>query len=235
MDIGARMKANYEFPSRHQLVRRMPVIIRVDGRAFHTYTRSFDRPFSELIIDAMRDSAQQVSKEMQGFKAAYIQSDEASFLLTDYDTHQTEGWFGYVKSKLESITASLFTATFNRFIWGVCEDSQLMAAFDARAFNIPREEVVNYFLWRAKDWERNSVTMYCGHYFSHKEMHGKGRADQHEMLHSIDKNWATDLSDVERNGTFIIGEELRSDILPSYGEINEVLEPLVYCDESVAC
>jgi tRNA(His) 5'-end guanylyltransferase len=229
MDIGARMKENYEKPSRHTLVRRMPVIIRVDGRAFHTYTKTFEKPFSSGIMSGMVSAAKYTSEDMQGFKAAYIQSDEASFLLTDYDTHQTEPWFGYVKSKLESITASLFTAEFNLFIWQN-HSRNLTATFDARAFNIPREEVVNYFLWRAKDWERNSVAMYCGAHFSHKEMHGMGRADQHEMLHRIGLNWTTDLPDVARNGTFLIKDTVRQDILPTYGDIDAVLGNLINCD-----
>lgn len=224
--IGDRIKANYENRARYELTCRTPVIVRVDGRAFHTFTRGMDKPFDQHLIDSMVKAATAVGSEMQGFKAAYVQSDEASFLLTDYDTLQTGAWFGYVKSKVETISASIMTAVFNRMI-----RTKYDAVFDARAFNIPREEVVNYFLWRALDWERNSVSMYCNSYFSHKAMHAQGKANQHEMLHSIGKNWTTDLSSQQRNGTWIMADgSIETSIMPKYGEISTLLDPLIYCD-----
>ncbi len=224
--IGDRMKRNYELPARHMLTRRVPVIVRVDGKAFHTYTRGMDKPFSEDFMEAMAVAAHLTAKQIQGFKLGYVQSDEASFLLTDYDTHQTEGWMGYVKSKIETIAASTMTSRFHVCISAVPGDG--LAAFDARAFNIPREEVANYFLWRAMDWERNSVSMYCGAFHSHKEMHGQGKADQHEMLHAKGKNWATDLDARTRNGTWLFsGGSISCDMRPSYAEIDAVVDPLV--------
>jgi tRNA(His) 5'-end guanylyltransferase len=102
--------------------------------------------------------------------------------------------------------------------------------FDSRAFTVPTDDVVNAFLWRAKDWERNSLQMYCRAFFSHKELHLKKRDDMHEMLHSIGRNWARDLSDQEKNGTFIIstddGNITRTDILPNYESINAALGEL---------
>lgn len=225
-DIGDRMKASYELRSRHYLTSRVPVVVRVDGRAFHTYTRGMDRPFDGRFMDAMVSAAREVAGEMQGFKAAYIQSDEASFLLTDYDTLDTSPWFGYVQSKVETISASIMTAAFNRI--GLKGKD---AHFDARAFNVPREEVVNYFLWRAKDWERNSLAMYCGSFFSHKEMHGKNAAAQHEMLHGIGKNWAENLSCRAKNGTWIIAGNTNESVRPAYEDIANVLDGFIYCDK----
>lgn len=224
--IGDRIKSNYEKRARHELTRRTPVIVRVDGRAFHTFTKGMDKPFDQRLIDAMVVGAIAVSEEMQGFKAAFVQSDEASFFMTDYDTLQTSGWFDYCKSKIESISASVMTAAFNRKI-AMKRD----AHFDARAFNVPREEVANYFLWRSLDWERNSVSMYCNAHFSQKQMHRKSKASQHEMLHSIGCNWATDLTSQQRNGTWIFENgKTRTDILPKHSNINEILESLVECD-----
>lgn len=222
--LGDRMKG-YEAPARYLLTRRSPVIVRVDGRAFHTLTRGMDKPFDHKFINRMIKSAILTSDSMQGFKAGYVQSDEASFLLTDYDDHETQPWFGYVKSKVETITSATMTAHFIQAGSG-------FGVFDARAFNIPRDEVANYFLWRSKDWHRNSVQMYCRSFFSDKEMHGQGKADQHEMLHSIGKNWTADLSEVERNGTWIFKEGVRYDIRPNFHEINEAISPLVNCDLS---
>lgn len=222
--LGDRMKQSYENRSRHYLLRRTPVIIRVDGRAFHTLTASLDKPFDSWFMGAMIRSACRVAGEAQGFKLGYVQSDEASFLLTDYDELNTEAWFGYVKSKVESLTAAIMSGHFNLELrWS--SRGGVLAAFDARAFNLPPEEVANYFLWRAKDWERNSISMYAQSFFSPEQLHGRGRADQHELLHTIGKNWATDLSDVARNGTFILRDvgTLRSDVQPRYDQISALL------------
>lgn len=227
--LGDRMK-RYERVYNTEALRRTPLMIRVDGRAFHTFTRGLDKPFDGRLMEAMDEAARCVAQDMQGFKAGYVQSDEATFCLTDYDTIDTQPWFDYDLFKVVSISAALMTKHFERQFAEECQSIGMTPVFDARAFSIPREEVVNAFLWRAKDWERNSVAMYCQAFFSHKQMHGQGRADQHEMLHSIGKNWATDLSDRERNGTFLINDVdpenperrtvvLRHDILPSYPDI----------------
>lgn len=228
MSLGDRMKANYEDRYRHSLLRRVPVIVRVDGRAFHSFTRGCNRPFDADVIVTMIEAAKAVCADAQGCKAAYIQSDEASFLLTDYDKLTTEAWFDYGQSKVESISAALMTAWFNHY-WP--HDGKL-AMFDARAFNVPREEVSNYFLWRMKDWERNSVSMYCQAHFSHKQLHGKGRQEQHDLLHSIGKNWATDLTAQARNGTLLIPDaegkfQARHDVLPNYEDVNAIIAPLL--------
>lgn len=226
--LGDRMKNNYERPARRVLTRRMPVIVRVDGRAFHTYTRGMERPFDLRMVQAMVKAATNTAGEMQGFKLGYVQSDEASFLLTDYDTFETQPWFGNVQNKIESITASLMTAYFNRAM-----ETSRLATFDARAFSIPQEEIANYFLWRALDWERNSVQMYAQGHFSPKQLHGQGRADQHEMLHTKGLNWATDLSDQLRNGTFILRDGMASDVLPNYQAVAAILSRAVTSPEPI--
>lgn len=223
-NLGDRMKKHYEIRQRHYLTRRTPVIVRVDGKAFHTFTRGFEKPFDLTLIDAMVVAALQVFGEAQGCKLAYIQSDEASFVLTDYDNLQTDWWFNYNQSKIESISASCMTMEFNRAM-RICSLPGT-AMFDARAFNIPEAEVANYFLWRAQDWHRNSITMYAQSFFSHKELHCKTCADMHEMLHGIGKNWTHDLDDDAKNGTFIArldGEVITTETIPpKYGTISDL-------------
>jgi tRNA(His) 5'-end guanylyltransferase len=231
--LGDRMKANYEDRFRFELPRRMPCIIRLDGKAFHTFTRAFDRPFDEKLLDAMNYAAENLAAQVQGFKMAYLQSDECSILLTDYDQIETEAWFNYNKSKMETIAASVFTAFFNLRIQELLPDmlGGELAFFDARAFSIPREDVANYFLWRAKDWERNSLSMYCRSFFSAKQLHGKNRQAQHDMLHAEGKNWATDLPARWRNGSWLINSDTglvtNHDIQPVFSQINSVTEPLL--------
>lgn len=224
MSLGDRIKG-YEKTSHHTLLKRMPVMVRVDGRAFHTFTKNCEKPFDSEIIGSMVSAAFYVAKEIQGFKAAYIQSDEATFCFTDYDELETQGWFDYDLSKIVSISASLMSVHFKEqyeFLKQVETDK--MPVFDSRAFNVPKEDVVNAFLWRAKDWERNSLQMYSRAFFSHKELHKKKRADMHEMLHKVGKNWAIDIENREKNGTFLIYNggkiDVRCNILPSYESIN---------------
>ena len=219
MKLADRIK-KYEKTFCYSALKRMPLIIRVDGRAFHTFTKSLHKPFDRNLMDAMVKSALYVAKDMQGFKAAYIQSDEATFCLTDYDTFETEGWFDYELPKVISISAAMMSVAFNKFY-----RTDKMPVFDSRAFTVPKEEVCNVLVWRAKDWERNSLQMYSRSFFSHRELHGKKRDDMHEMLHSIGKSWTIDLSDREKNGTFLLNTEngivVRSDILPVYESINK--------------
>lgn len=181
--LGDRMKT-YEGVSRHVLMRRTPVILRVDGRAFHTFTRSFQVPFDNMLHDAMVATARSLVHEIQGAKLAYGQSDEVSVLITDYDTLTTDAWFGYGVQKMVSIAASVATIAFNNHI-----GRNNQAQFDARVFNLPRAEVVNYFVWRQKDASRNSVQMVARSCFSHKQCHRKSNSDLQDMLMDIGVNW----------------------------------------------
>jgi tRNA(His) 5'-end guanylyltransferase len=187
-------------------------------------------------MSAMDRSAMDLCGMFQGCKMAYVQSDEASFLLTDYDRLETEAFFDYEVQKISSVVASMMTSVFTRrIIDALMLNSGVWPMFDARCFNVPREEVTNYFLWRAKDWERNSLSMYCGSFFSDKELHGKGRSDKHEMLNGIGKNWTADLSPRQRNGAFIVrgvggGYVETSDILAKYVDIHSLVAPFVSTD-----
>ena len=216
--LGDRIKG-YEKNFSNTAVKRMPLMIRVDGKAFHTFTKGMQKPFDHTLISAMVAAAIDVAKQMQGFKVAYIQSDEATFCITDYDSIETEGWFGYKIQKIVSISAAIMSVAFNKHF-----ETDKSPIFDSRAFTIPVDDVVNAFLWRAKDWERNSLQMYARSFFSHKELHKKNKDDIHEMLYSIDKNWTTDLTEQEKNGTFLIntndGIVERNDIAPTYSNLH---------------
>ena len=180
----------------------------------------------------MQSTALTVAEEISGCEAVYIQSDEMSFLLTDYREIETQPWFDYNLQKLVSVSSSLATFYFNmnrmKYSDLYTHDTKV-ALFDSRAFNVPKEDLINCFLWRQKDWERNSLMMYASSFFSHKQLMGKNKEDKHEMLHGIGKNWTTDLSDVEKNGTFYIKNELgvfveRCDILPHYEDLKKAFQ-----------
>ena len=221
MRLGDRIK-RYESVYHNTATGRTPLMIRVDGRAFHTFTRGMEKPFDKRVMSGMVYAARCVAEEMQGFKAAYIQSDEATFCITDYDRIESQGWFDYDISKIVSISASLMTLYFSEYM-----NTKKKPVFDSRAFSVPANDVINAFLWRAKDWERNSLQMYCRSLFSHKQLHGKNAHDMHQMLHDIGRNWTTDLTNRQKNGTFLImgvGEiNERCDILPSFNNIDEAI------------
>lgn len=183
-ELGKRMKENYEQISKTKLVRRTPVIIRIDGKAFHTFTRGFERPFDNVLGNAMRKTMQYLCENIQGCIFGYTQSDEISLVLSDYRKLNSDAWFGYEVQKMCSIAASMATMAFNKFFYdNIPVDSEYAgkyymaiekgAMFDSRVFNIPKEEVVNCIYWRQLDAARNSVQMVGQANFSHNELHGK--------------------------------------------------------------
>jgi tRNA(His) guanylyltransferase len=213
MNIGDRIK-QYEKVSHYKLLPREAVIIRIDGKSFHSFTAKMKKPFDEQLIEAMVRAGEQTAKEMMNFLLGFHQSDEFTFFLIDNATHETQAWFNNELNKIVSITASTFTAFFNREMGGTT------AIFDARAFNCPIIDVPNVFIWRQRDWERNSLQMYCGSFYNHKEMHGKKMQEMHEMIFNKGKNWA-DLSDVLKNGTFITRDGIRINKKLNYEEISK--------------
>ncbi len=220
-ELGNRMKDRYETRTRYFLPRRTFTILRLDGKAFHTYTRGLKKPFDSELSEDIDNAIIDMLPEIQGAVFAYTQSDEISILLTDFATPQTDAWFDGNIQKISSVAASIITAQFNKLRIERCisywvdkydypdsdELLKLIAYFDCRAFTIPdRVEVMNYFRWRQQDCIRNSVSMVAQANFSHKELHGKSQSDMHEMLHQKGVNWATDFTDGEKNGRLIVKE-----------------------------
>lgn len=212
MDIGDRMKG-YEHVFRPMLIRRMPVIIRVDGKAFHTFMKqvtpqvdpSEEFGHSEQFHEVMARTAHEMAQRMQNCVFAYTQSDEISFFLKDWTNIETDQWFGGNLSKLISVSASIATAHFNDHWQLLFRDiPKKLAYFDSRAFNLPQHEVANYFIWRQQDATRNSIIYIARKYFSHKELHGKKTNEMQEMLwRHHDINW-NDFDTWKKRGTCIV-------------------------------
>lgn len=120
--IGDRMKNNYENITRYYLTRRMPVIIRIDGKAFHTFTRGFKKPFDDILVKTMQDTMKYLCENIQGCVLGYTQSDEISLVLTDYAELTTDAWFGNNLQKMCSVSASMATMAFNKFFSHNVED-----------------------------------------------------------------------------------------------------------------
>ena len=208
-ELGTRMKEFYESVPKTRLVRRMPVAIRLDGKAFHTFTRGFEKPFDEVLGKSMRETMKYLCENIQGCVFGYTQSDEITLILQDYKELTTDAWFDYEVQKLCSISASMATMAFNKFfaknvdnylfdtgeLGNVPEELSDIgktymkaikkgAMFDARCFNIPKEEVCNLIYWRQLDATRNSIQMVGQANFSHKELQNKSCNMIQEMLFS---------------------------------------------------
>lgn len=221
--FGDRMK-RYEDCYRIVLPRRMPLIIRLDGCAFHTYTKIFNKPWDINLCNAMQSTAQYLFSNIAGCKLAYWQSDEISLLLNDYESIETDAWFGRNLQKMVSVSASMASSTFNRYMDRLLQINP--AFFDSRAYVLPQDEVCNYFLWRQRDCERNSINSLAQQYYSQKELHGKKIAEVHEMLHAKGINW-NDLETWKKRGSCYVNGLLDADI-PIFSQDRDYINQFVY-------
>ena len=191
--LGDRMKNNYENISRYYLTRRMPIIIRLDMKAGHTFTKGMNKPFDDIFVKTMQDTMKYLCENIQGCVLGYTQSDEISLVLVDYAELTTDAWFGNNLQKMCSVSASMATMAFNKFFYGNMpadeENSgtyykalEKGAMFDSRVFTIPKEEVCNALIWRQQDATRNSIQSVGQANFSQKELHGKSCNNIQDML-----------------------------------------------------
>jgi tRNA(His) 5'-end guanylyltransferase len=237
-DLGKRMKEQYEQRTRTWLPRRTYTIIRLDGKAFHTFTRGMDKPYDVSFIEAMNETAKYLCANVQGCKMAYVQSDEISLLLTDFERITTDAWFDGQIQKIVSVAASMATAKFNPSLQAIQtkynEDPEPvwsridamvnapLAMFDARVFTIADPvEVENYFVWRQKDAVRNSLAMHAQSLFSHKELNGKSQANMHDMIVEKGENW-NDLPSGFKRGRTIV--KVRSFDIENIGSTDDVID-----------
>lgn len=225
--LGSRMKG-YESVSKNYLMRRQPVIIRLDGKAFHTFTRGFDKPFDDIFMESMEETMKYLCENIQGCVLGYTQSDEISLVLCDYQKLDTDAWFGYNVQKIVSVSASMTTLKFNQMftesVTGLHVSSDEVdeiingmsiyeyydnletaarngAMFDSRAFTVPIEEVNNYLLWRQQDATRNSIQALAQSLYSHKELQGVStKALQDKMFTEKGVNW-NDLPTCKKRGS----------------------------------
>ena len=234
-DLGVRMKTFYEQIPKTKLMRRCPVAIRIDGKAFHTFTRGFQKPFDEVLIKSMQGTMKYLCENIQGCVLGYTQSDEITLILVDYKKLTSSAWFDYEVQKICSIAASMATMAFNNAFGLNIEKETLVfsdkdgnivdkdkyklylthlnsslngAMFDARCFNIPKEEVTNLVYWRQLDASRNSIQMVGQANFSHKELQNKSCNDIQDMLMTQKGiNW-NDLPTYQKRGSCCVRNKI---------------------------
>ena len=275
-ELGKRMKTYYEQIPKSKLMRRTPVIIGIDGKAFHTFTKGMNRPFDDILIKTMQETTKYLCENIQGCVLGYTQSDEISLVLIDYHKLTTNAWFDYEVQKMCSVAASMATMAFNRFFNNIVESEYKVrkelcknntgnsekanamfdvylkkincAMFDARCFNIPKEEVANYIYWRQLDATRNSIQMVGQANFSHKELHNKSCNMIQDMLMTQKEiNW-NGLPIYKKRGTCVTKHnrvtgimtdnpqnitrwEIDTKIPVFKGEDREYVEKLIYIGE----
>ena len=236
-ELGRRMKDFYETIPKTKLMRRTPVAIRIDGKAFHTFTRGMKRPFDDILIETMQQTMKYLCENIQGCVLGYTQSDEITLILIDYQKLTSSAWFDYEVQKMCSIAASMATMAFNRCFSDIVNKSYTYytttecgcdyvsniesfdklfnsyfskigkAMFDARCFNIPKEEVANLIYWRQLDATRNSIQMVGQANFSQKELHGKSCNKIQDMLmEQKGINW-NDFPAYQKRGSCCIKQE----------------------------
>lgn len=227
-NIGKRMKTYYEEIPKIKLMRRVPVAIRLDGKAFHTFTKGLTKPFDEIFMGCMQSTMRYLCENIQGCVLGYTQSDEITLILIDYQNLNTSAWYDYEVQKLCSISASMATLAFNRSFRRRYEmlvfDANIFtsytsilfkkidsAMFDSRCFNIPKEEVTNLIYWRQLDATRNSIQSVGQVYFSQKELHEKSCNQIQDMLmEHYDINW-NDFDTTKKRGCCCIKSQKEVD------------------------
>lgn len=223
-ELGTRMKENFEHRTRYFLPRRTYTIARIDGKAFHTYTRGCAKPFDFDLMDDMAETAKYLCENIQGAVLAYAQSDEITIVMTDFAKTTTSAWFDGNIQKIVSVSASLATAKFNllrvqrdldlfrfdehgRRMTGQDVNALHLAHFDSRCFTIPDPvEVENNLIWRNQDCTRNSIQMVARALASHKECNDLNQSELQELIHSRGQNW-NDYPTRAKRGTVIRKEE----------------------------
>lgn len=224
--LGDRMK-QYEDCYRTHLPIRTPIIIRVDGKAFHSYTAKCRKPVDMGLVDCMNDTAIALCEMVQGCQMAYVQSDEISLLVTNYQDINTQSWFDNNLQKMVSVSASVASVnfTYNSYkIWGsigVREPIPIIkpAYFDSRAFVLPKEEVTNYFIWRQQDATRNSVQMLARSLYSHKQLENKNNSQLQEMCFQKGINWNDCPTSQKRGRCIVKTKTMKEGVNPKTGEV----------------
>lgn len=217
-NLGDRMKS-YEDAYRTSLPIRMPVILRIDGKAFHSYTKGCAKPVDANLYEVMNTTAKHLCENIQGCKLAYVQSDEISLLLTNYEDINTQSWFDNNLQKMVSVSASIAGAVFTSQSWRIFNGQSKLAFFDSRTFVLPKEEVNNYFVWRQQDATRNSVQMLARSLYSHKQLDGKNNSELQELCWQKGVNWNNCPTSQKRGRCLTKQKTLKEGKNPKTGEV----------------
>ena len=202
LDIAIRMK-DYEKVANYKLTKKVPIILRLDGKSFHLLCKHRNKPFDEEITTAMQLTLIDLCKNIQGVMCGYTQSDEVTLVLSDYARPETSAYFDYRVQKLCSVSAAIAATSFNKYVRNLPKT----ALFDSRCFNIPKEEVANCFYWRLLDAKRNSINLLAQSLYSHKELKNIKTSSLLEKMKSEKEVDWNELNNKYKFGSFVYKEE----------------------------
>ena len=144
----------------------LQIVTRLDGQSFSKLTEKsgrFNKPFDDRFHYLMVETTKELVRN-SGFNIiyAYTQSDEISLLFS-----MNDNTFGRKTRKIISTLAAKASVAFS-MAFG------LSVTFDCRIAPFPPEMIPEYFNWRQKDSERNSLNNYC--YWLLREENGRRKA-----------------------------------------------------------
>lgn len=199
--LGDQMKMYEKKFHSEYLMPGLPIVMRFDGNAFHTFTKDLVKPYDKDLAQTFQCTVDDLIKELNP-DLAYHQSDEISLFWFNHDITKQLPFDGKVQKWL-SVYAAKCTAIFNSYIQGFLpEKYEERPVFDARVFQFPRWDIAyDYFVWRQWDARKNSVSMAAHVFFSNTELHGKHTAEKIQMLYTKGINFAA-YPESFRQGTF---------------------------------
>lgn len=236
----------------YKILPNTPVIVMLDGRSFSQFIKhKFKLPFDNDFIDMMNKTAEYLCQKIQGCKLAYVQSDEISLLLTDYDTPKSDLFFSGRLCKMQSIIASLATARFNQLMFlyelktggydwckfdamGVLYnlkdayemiEKHALYQFDCKVWPVPSaNDAYAWFLYRQLDCTKNSKQQVAQTYVPHKKLLNHTTDEQVEITKAdAGIDWNTDFPDGMKYGRFIYKEDVQmSNEITIKGETKKV-------------
>lgn len=204
MDLSDRMKLYENLGVAGQmLIPNLPVCVRIDGKAFHSWTRGCERPFDARLQMLFDETTKALIEETDAI-IGYTQSDEITLILWNRGNSESKVYFDGRVSKLTSVLASMATAHFNaRVPLLMREKADSLAFFDCRVWNVPTpQEAVNCLIWRELDATRNSISMAAQSLYSHKQLHAKNTSAMQELIWQKGINWNDYPSRFKRGGYF---------------------------------
>lgn len=211
--LGDQCKA-FEAPFTSPTVLKGNVLMaRLDGRAFHTLARGFDKPYDKAFMSAMQGCTGSLVRNFHA-NAAYTQSDEIS-LAWVLSGEESQFPFGGKTHKLNSILAAHCAVVFGKYL-NLCWDLKIQEpiTFDCRTWAVPSKELAaDTFLWRQMDATRNSINMLASHHFSPKQLHGMGTNDRLKMLEEKGIRWNEE-DEAFKNGTFVFKVREERELTP---------------------
>lgn len=210
-DLGNRMK-QYESKEDSILIQGLPIVIRLDGRAFHSFTHGLKRPFDDDFRSLMVETTRKLVEETNAV-VGYTQSDEISLILLP----ETQQYFGGRVNKINSLLGAFASVWFNHFYqenWfkfpNVPGNVLRKAYFDCRCFNVPTlNEAANHMLWREIDATKNSISAAAQAYFSPTQLDKLNSKQKQELLFQEKQiNW-NDYPTMHKKGVYLSRQRVK--------------------------